>query len=229
MKKVLLFFTVILSVFTLLAQETAKEEVENNGTEAVNSEAQAEEVQPAETPSETSAKEESEKESQPEVAAELEKQAEASHQAVIDAMPESSDEVSETKEELRQSKSKAKKKAKPQKIRYSRPYIGLGIPMVVIGSLSVIGLMPAMGAMAFAASDTCKNKDSRFCEELRNDDHTAWTTGAVLTGVLGAGMIITGSWLVSVKKPLENQYIEVTELALAPTEKGFFASFGFNF
>ena len=226
MKKFLLFFTVILSVFTLLAQETAKEEIKNESTEAVKPEAQAE-VQPAETQPETSVKEEPEKESQPDVATELEKQAEASHQAVINAMPESSGEVSETKEESQQSK--AQKKAKSQKIKYSRPYIGIGIPMVVIGSLSVIGLMPAMGAMAVAASDTCKDKDSGFCTEVRNDDHTAWTTGAVLSGVVGAGMVVTGSWLVSVQKPRKNQNVTLNSFTIVPRKQGMFASIGFKF
>ena len=221
MEKILLFCLVILSVCALAAQETASEEPENGANETVKAEVPAE-AQPAAEP----AKEEPKEETQPNVAAELEKQAETSHQAVLE-----STEISEEKEDVVEARSKAKgrKKAKMPKMHYSRPYLGAGIPMIVLGSLSVALLMPAMSAMALAASDTGKDKDSKFWTELRNDDHAAWTAGAVLSGVLGAGMVAVGGWMVTVKKPLQNQYVEVTELSVVPTNEGMFASFGLKF
>lgn len=88
-------------------------------------------------------------------------------------------------------------------LKYYRPYKGIGIPLIAIGAVSFAVMMPAMGAMAFAASDACEGKDWGFCEELHDNNkkhHTAWTVGAVMTGVVGAGMIVVGSWMTSVKK-----------------------------
>lgn len=200
--------------------ETSQETPQNAETlpetsaqeEPKNAETSQETPQNVETLPETSAQEEpknmEQAEQQPDTAAELDKQAEESHAAVADEIPVA---------------------GRPQKTDYYRPYLGVGVPLVVLGSLSVVILMPAMGAMAFAASDGCKDKDWDFCEQCRNDHHTAWTTGAVLTGVLGAGMIVTGSWLITVQKPRENQYVRLNNVAVVPTKKGMMASVGFNF
>ena len=93
-------------------------------------------------------------------------------------------------------------------------------------------MMPAMGTMAFAASDACEGKDWGFCEELHENNkkhHTAWTVGSVMTGVVGAGMIAVGSWLTSIEKPRENQYVTLNNVAILPTKEGMYASVGFNF
>ena len=241
MKKISLFMLMIFGLFILFAQEAPKEEPKNEvkeeaqpaeaAPEAVKEEAQPEAVQPAETAPEAQVKEEPKEEAQPEAvqqpenagsvqeeqakepqpdtAAELEQQAEESHAAVVQ------DEIPVV--------------GRQPKTDYYRPYLGVGVPFVVLGSLSVVILMPAMGAMAFAASDGCKDKDWDFCEQCRNDHHTAWTTGAVLSGVIGAGMIVTGSWLITVQKPRENQYVKLNNVAVVPTKKGMMASVGFNF
>ena len=206
----------IFSACVLFAQDAPKEEPKNVETlpETSPQEEPKEEVQqePAQEPAQETPQEEpknmEQAEQQPDTAAELDKQAEESHAAVADEIPVA---------------------GRPQKTDYYRPYLGVGVPLVVLGSLSVVVLMPAMGAMAFAASDGCKDKDWDFCEQCRNDHHTAWTTGAVLTGVLGAGMIVTGSWLITVQKPRENQYVRLNNVAVVPTKKGMMASVGFNF
>jgi hypothetical protein len=225
MKKISLFLLMIFSACVLFAQEAPKEEPKNEVKEEPKTEAVAE-AQPAEaapeaakeeptnveTLPETSPQEEPKnevkEEQQPDTAAELEKQAEESHAAVADGNPAPAYQAG---------------------VEYYRPYLGVGVPLVVLGSISVLVLMPAMGAMAFAASDGCKDKDWDFCEQCRNDHHTAWTTGAVLTGVLGAGMIVTGSWLITVQKPRENQVVRLNNFAVMPTKKGMMASVGFKF
>ena len=93
-------------------------------------------------------------------------------------------------------------------------------------------MMPAMGTMAFAASDACEGKDWDFCEELHDNNkkhHTAWTVGSVMTGVFGAGMIAVGSWLTSIEKPRENQTVQLSSLAVLPKKNGMYASIGFKF
>ena len=123
-------------------------------------------------------------------------------------------------------------KEKERKIKYYRPYLGAGIPLIVIGSVSFALMMPAMGTMAFAASDACEGKDWGFCEELHENNkkhHTAWTVGSVMTGVVGAGMIAVGSWLTSIQKPRENQCVTLEGVAVLPTKDGMYASIGLGF
>ena len=240
MKKISLFLLMIFSACVLFAQEAPKEEPKNEVKEEPKTEAVAE-AQPAEAapeavkeepqnvetlpetspqeepkeevqqePAQETPKEEPKTEQQPEAAAETEPQA-------VEESPESAD-----KDEIPVA-------GRQPRVEYYRPYLGVGVPFVVIGSISVLVLMPAMGAMAFAASDGCKDKDWDFCEQCRNDHHAAWTTGAVLTGVIGAGMIVTGSWLITVQKPRENQVVRLNNFAVMPTKKGMMASVGFNF
>jgi len=206
------------------APEAAKEEPKNVETlpetspqeEPKNAEAVKEEPkeevqqEPANETAQETPKEEPKTEQQPEVAAETEQQA-------AEESPESA------------SKDEIPVVGRQPRVEYYRPYLGVGVPLVVLGSISVLVLMPSMGAMAFAASDGCKDKDWDFCEQCRNDHHTAWTTGAVLTGVLGAGMIVTGSWLITVQKPRENQVVRLNNFAVMPTKKGMMASVGFKF
>jgi len=257
MKKISLFFLMVFSVFVLFAQEAPKEEAKNEVKEEVKAEPAAEAKpadaapeaqqpaeaaqQPAEAAPESAVKEQPEEGSAPEAAAEepkpveqageeAPKQEEQAEEEVVDAGDKTEEQAGAEAAEEREAV--VINKTKAQKIRYERPYLGVGIPLVVLGSLSVAVLMPAMGTMAFAASDACEGKDWGFCTELHENNkshHTAWTVGAVMTGVVGAGMIVTGSWLITIKKPRENQKIELSNAAVLPTKDGMFASLGFKF
>ena len=245
MKKFSLFLLMFFSIFVLFAQETPNAEAANEVKEETKAEPAAETQtaaapeaeQPADTPA--AVKEEPKEETSPEAAAEAKEPAETVGQEAqnqeeqVQAAAETTDSREEQKEaEPSDGTKKEKKKAKTPKIKYERPYLGIGIPFVVLGSLSAAVLMPAMGAMAVAASDVCntdENKDGEFCKKCRTDNHTAWTVGAVMTGVVGAGMIITGSWLISVKRPRQNQNVELNNVAILPTKDGMFASVGLNF
>ena len=147
-------------------------------------------------------------------------------QEPVETSPETSPEPEQPAEPVKP------RSGKPQKIKYYRPYLGAGIPLIVIGSVSFALMMPAMGTMAFAASDACEGKDWGFCEELHENNkkhHTAWTVGSVMTGVVGAGMIAVGSWLTSVEKPRENQCVTLEGVAVLPTKDGMYASIGLGF
>lgn len=244
MKKISLFLLMIFSACVLFAQEAPKEEPKNEVKEEPKTEAVAEaqpaeaapeavkeEPQNVETLPETSPQEEPKEEVQQEPAQETvqetpkeEPKTEQQPDVVAETEPQAAEESPESA-----SKDEIPVAGRQPKAEYYRPYLGVGVPLVVLGSISVLVLMPSMGAMAFAASDGCKDKDWDFCEQCRNDHHTAWTTGAVLTGVLGAGMIVTGSWLITVQKPRENQVVRLNNFAVMPTKKGMMASVGFNF
>lgn len=244
MKKISLFLLMIFSACVLFAQEAPKEEPKNEVKEEPKTEAVAEaqpaeaapeavkeEPQNVETLPETSPQEEPKEEVQQEPAQETvqetpkeEPKTEQQPEVVAETEPQAAEESPESA-----SKDEIPVAGRQPKAEYYRPYLGVGVPLVVLGSISVLVLMPSMGAMAFAASDGCKDKDWDFCEQCRNDHHTAWTTGAVLTGVLGAGMIVTGSWLITVQKPRENQVVRLNNFAVMPTKKGMMASVGFNF
>ncbi len=230
MKKISMFMLMIFGMFMLFAQEAPKEEPKNEEVKAdAAAEAQPAEQQPAEAQPETAQPAEQQNaEAQPVETTAQEEQKPAETQPAEAA--QTSQEPAETAQEPAETPLEmSQKSVKPQKVKYYRPYKGIGIPLLVLGSVSVALLMPAMGTMAFAASDSCKGKDWDFCEQCRNNHHAAWTTGAVLTGVIGAGMIVTGSWLISVQKPRENQYVTLNGIAVLPTKEGMYASLGFNF
>lgn len=224
MKKISLFMLMIFGVFMLFAQEAQKEEPKNEevkaeaAAEAQPAEAEPETAQPAEQqnaealPAETPAQEEQKPEETP-AQAEPETPAQAEPETVNEPHPY------------------VNVYSKPEKVKYYRPYLGAGVPLIVIGSVSFMIMMPAMGTMAFAASDACEGKDWDFCEELHENNkkhHTAWTVGSVMTGVVGAGMIAVGSWLTSIEKP-KNQPVEVSGFSILPSNKGMFASLGLKF
>ena len=221
MKKISMFMLMIFGAFILFAQEAPKEEPKN---EEVKAEAQpAEAAQEAPKEAETPAQEEQKPaETQP-----------------AEAAPQEEQTPAETVEEApAQAEQPAPANApqpyvygKTQKIKYYRPYLGAGVPLIVIGSVSFLIMMPAMGTMAFAASDACEGKDWDFCEELHENNkkhHTAWTVGSVMTGVVGAGMIAVGSWLTSIEKP-KNMPVEISGFSILPSNKGMFASLGLKF
>ena len=233
MKKMSLFMLMIFGMFMLFAQDAATETTQEN---AAASETAAEQAQPAENTAEPV-------ETAPETSQEPAQTAEtpAEQEAPVETLPETSLQPEETSQEPAEQdvekakpakKSKRTRSEKPQKIKMDRPYAGAGIPLIAIGAVSFALLMPAMGTMAFAASDACEGKDWGFCEELHKNNkkhHTAWTVGAVMTGVVGAGMIVVGSWMTSVKKPKENQNVVLNNLAVLPTKEGMYASVGFDF
>ena len=205
MKKISLFMLMIFGIFMLFAQDVATE------TSQESAEAAPEQAEPAENAQEPAADQE---------------QPAESVQQPVETAPEASAETAQPAEPAQP------RSEKPQKIKYYRPYLGAGIPLIVIGSVSFALMMPAMGTMAFAASDACEGKDWDFCEELHDNNkkhHTAWTVGSVMTGVVGAGMIAVGSWLTSVEKPRENQCVTLEGVAVLPTKDGMYASIGLGF
>ena len=225
----------IFGIFMLFATDAAPETAQENAaapeTAQTPAETAAEQAQPAENTAEPV---EMLPETSPEPAQTAETPAQEEQTPAETQAAEAAQEMSQEPAETAQKPVEmpletSQKSGKPQKVRYYRPYKGIGIPLLVLGSVSVALLMPAMGTMAFAASDSCKDKDWDFCEQCRNNHHAAWTTGAVLTGVIGAGMIVTGSWLISVQKPRENQYVTLNGIAVLPTKEGMYASLGFNF
>ena len=231
MKKISMFMLMIFGIFMLFATDAAPETAQENAaapeTAQTPAETAPEQAQPAETAQEPA-------ETSPETSQEP-------AEAVKEEVKEEPAAVEEPKEEVKEEPvaevveepaEKAPRSEKPQKIKYYRPYLGAGIPLIVIGSVSFALMMPAMGTMAFAASDACEGKDWDFCEELHDNNkkhHTAWTVGSVMTGVVGAGMIAVGSWLTSIEKPRENQCIQLSGVSVLPRKNGMFASIGFKF
>lgn len=237
MKKISLFMLMIFGVFMLFAQEAQKEEPKNEevkaeaAAEAQPAEAAPETAQPAEQqnaeaqPAEAPAQEE-QKPAEPETPAQEEQKPE---ETPAQAEPETPAQAEP--ETVNEPHPYVNVYSKPEKVKYYRPYLGAGVPLIVIGSVSFMIMMPAMGTMAFAASDACEGKDWDFCEELHENNkkhHTAWTVGSVMTGVVGAGMIAVGSWLTSIEKP-KNQPVEVSGFSILPSNKGMFASLGLKF
>lgn len=237
MKKISMFMLMIFGMFMLFAQDAAPETAQENAaapeTAQTPAETAAEQAQPAENvqePAETSPEPAQEPAGNaPEPAETAPEPVETSPETSQEPAKNTMEPVSEVVEEPVK---KAPRAGKPQKIKYYRPYLGAGIPLIVIGSVSFALMMPAMGTMAFAASDACEGKDWGFCEQLHDNNkkhHTAWTVGAVMTGVVGAGMIAVGSWLTSIQKPRENQCVTLEGVAVLPTKDGMYASIGLGF
>ena len=205
MKKISLFVLMIFGIFMLFAADAAPETAQENAVEPETAQAPAENVQePAETLPEASQEPAENTQEAVETSPETSQEPAENVQEPVETSPETSPEPEQPAEPVKP------RSGKPQKIKYYRPYLGAGIPLIVIGSVSFALMMPAMGTMAFAASDACEGKDWGFCEELHENNkkhHTAWTVGSVMTGVVGAGMIAVGSWLTSVEKPRENQCV----------------------
>ena len=227
MKKISLFVLMIFGIFMLFAADAAPETAQENAVEPETAQAPAENVQePAETLPETPQEPAENTQEAVETSPETSQEPAENVQEPVETLPETSPEPEQPAEPVKP------RSGKPQKIKYYRPYLGAGIPLIVIGSVSFALMMPAMGTMAFAASDACEGKDWGFCEELHENNkkhHTAWTVGSVMTGVVGAGMIAVGSWLTSVEKPRENQCVTLEGVAVLPTKDGMYASIGLGF
>ena len=217
----------IFGIFMLFAADAAPETAQENAVEPETVQTPAENAQdPVETLPETSQEPAENTQESVETSPETSQETAETAQESAETLPETSTEPEQPAEPVQP------RSENPQKIEYYRPYLGAGVPLIVIGSVSFLVMMPAMGAMAFAASDACEGKDWGFCEELHDNNkkhHTAWTVGSVMTGVLGAGMIAVGSWLTTVQKPRENQCVTLNNVAILPTKEGMYASVGFDF
>ena len=217
------------------APEASKEEPQNAETlpETSQSSETSQESQPAATVQEAEAKEESKEESKEEDQPEDAKKGETTKAAKNETEDEYESEFERDEDfYIPVEEDEVTKTGRRSDTEYYRPYLGVGVSLVVIGSISVLAVMPAMGAMAVADSDICANNEEKqyaFCAVLRTGHHTAWTTGAVLSGVVGAGMVVTGSWLVSVQKPRKNQNVTLNSFTIVPRKQGMFASIGFKF
>ena len=226
----------IFGAFILFAQEAPKEEPKNEEVKAeAAAEAQPAEQQNAETQQEAAQPAEQQNtEAQPTEEPAQEEQKPAEPETPAEAQPAEPETPAEAPVQAEQRPENAPQPyayGGSQKVEYYRPYLGAGVPLIVIGSVSFIVMMPAMGTMAFAASDACEGKDWDFCEELHENNkkhHTAWTVGSVMTGVVGAGMIAVGSWLTSIEKP-KNLPVEVSGFSILPSKNGMFASLGLKF
>ena len=103
-----------------------------------------------------------------------------------------------------------------QQIRTYRPYMGWGIPLIIIGA-------GALANMAWTSAVAVYYLD--------NGNDEAWagyTTAAVMSGVLGTGLLITGAILTSIKRPIDQNFT-LNNLSVTPTKGGMFASAGFTF
>ena len=106
---------------------------------------------------------------------------------------------------------------KPRKFK-PYPYRPWGTALMLVGSLSI-------GVMSYTAYT------ARIFER-DNDYHpwAGWTTASVAFGVLGGGLLATGTALLFIKrKPPENCNVSLNNLSVAPTKDGMFASAGFSF
>lgn len=106
---------------------------------------------------------------------------------------------------------------KPRKFK-PYPYRPWGTALMLVGSLSI-------GVMSYTAYT------ARIFE--RDNDYypwAGWTTASVAFGVLGGGLLATGTALILIKrKPPENCNVSLNNLSVAPTKDGMFASAGFSF
>jgi len=101
---------------------------------------------------------------------------------------------------------------------YSRPYLGWGIPAIIIGSMGIAGMIAFSTAAASCYDDF---------------DHMGeWVElsyAAAFSGLLGAGLIVSGAIFTTIKKPQKPKSVSVNNLSVSPIKNGVYASAGFNF
>lgn len=98
------------------------------------------------------------------------------------------------------------------------PYRAWGTALIIVGAAS-IGLMAgaSYGASEYALANNYPG-------------WAGYTTASVAFGVLGGGLLATGTALFLIKrKPPENCNVSLNNLSVAPTKDGMFASAGFSF
>ena len=101
---------------------------------------------------------------------------------------------------------------------YSRPYMGWGIPAIIIGSMGIA----AMIAFSAAAADFDDEFDTM-------DTWVGFSYAAVASGLLGAGLIVSGALFTNIKKPRKPKSVSVNNLSVSPIKNGVYASAGFTF
>ena len=104
---------------------------------------------------------------------------------------------------------------------YSRPYMGWGIPAIIIGSMGIAGMI-AFSTAAASCADTDMD-DCSLSEGL------AWSYAAIASGFLGTGLIVSGAIFTTIKKPQKPKSVSVNNLSVSPMKNGVYASAGFNF
>lgn len=102
---------------------------------------------------------------------------------------------------------------------YSRPYMGWGIPAIIIGSIWMGGMI----GFSVTAANCADNNDCSISEGL------AWSYAAVASGLLGAGLIVSGALFTTIKKPRKPKSVSVKNLSVSPIKNGVYASAGFTF
>ena len=121
-----------------------------------------------------------------------------------------------------------------QQIRTYRPYVGWGVPLIIIGA----GALANMAWTSAVAKYYVDNGSyyvrggygyNAYEYHEGNDKACAgYTTAAVMSGVLGAGLLITGAILTSIKRPVDQNFT-LNNLSVTSTKGGMFASAGFAF
>lgn len=101
---------------------------------------------------------------------------------------------------------------------YSRPYMGWGIPAIIIGSM---GIALMIGFSTAAAS--CYDDFDHMGEWI------GFSYAAAFSGLLGAGLIVSGAIFTTIKQPRKPKSVSVNNLSVSPTKNGVYASAGFNF
>ena len=101
---------------------------------------------------------------------------------------------------------------------YSRPYLGWGIPAIFIGGLGIAGMI---GFSVAAAS--CYDDFDHMAEWI------GFSYAAAFSGLLGAGLIVSGALFTTIKKPRKPKSVSVNNLSVSPIKNGVYASAGFTF
>ena len=102
---------------------------------------------------------------------------------------------------------------------YSRPYMGWGIPAIIIGSMGIVGMMGFSNAAASCNADY----------DCSISEWAGWSYAAIASGFLGAGLIVSGAIFTTIKKPQKPKSVSVNNLSVSPMKNGVYASAGFNF
>lgn len=102
---------------------------------------------------------------------------------------------------------------------YSRPYMGWGIPAIIIGSMGIVGMMGFSNAAASCNADY----------DCSISEWAGWSYAAIASGFLGAGLIVSGAIFTTIKKPQKPKSVSVNNLSVSPMKNGVYASAVFNF
>lgn len=104
-------------------------------------------------------------------------------------------------------------------VRYYRPYKGWGITLLVLGGIALTEIMPIMAYCA----------DYQLHEDDDPDEYKKFKAAAIATGVIGGVFIISGAIITAVRRPVPRKNVEISNLSVAPTKGGAYASLGLEF